>query len=84
MADQWPREDTSAPFSRHQVTRVAFEADKSLAFALGDHQDARADWLLLGERERLKLIEGGPPPGRHPLRYALWDVIVGLLAEHAR
>jgi hypothetical protein len=82
--DLWPSEDMRAPYSLHQVVRVAFEADKRLAFALGEHQDAKADWNLLTERKRIDLVQGGPPPGRHPLRYQLWDAILELLSEHAR
>jgi len=56
----WQADAQHRPLTKHQVTRVAFEADKMLCLALGMHSKAKAEWESLTDQQRIEWVEQGP------------------------
>lgn len=56
----WQADKEHRPITRHQVAKVAFEADKALCKVLGLHDKARREWQDLPEDMRIAWVEKGP------------------------
>jgi hypothetical protein len=80
-SSDWQPEEAHRPLAEAHVARVAFEADKALAQALGDHAGVRRNWADMSDAERLKWMRNGPPG---LVRAKLRDGIYALLESHTR
>lgn len=80
--DEWDEERHYKPFSRTQVSLLAFEADKLLCRMLGQHERSRKEWLSLSDKERISWMEQGPGPDG--LRGEVYAALFGVLGKHAR
>lgn len=78
---KWDVEQDLRHMSRHQIAKVAFEADKELCRALGLHKEANREWLNLKDAERIGWTNKGPSG---PVRKDLYDTIVKLLEGYVR
>lgn len=78
---QWDREEERRPFTRQQVTLIAFEADRKLCQALGLYGLARLEWPSLTAQVKKAWIEQGPskPAIRHELYEAIFQALAGLM-----
>lgn len=56
----WALDNEHRPMSKHQVTRIAFAADKALCACIGLHDKARKEFEDLTEGERIRWAEKGP------------------------
>lgn len=65
---QWVEEGMKRPWTRAQISRVAWEADRALCHLLGDHEKARREWESMHEDDRVEWIRVGPAK---PLERAL-------------
>lgn len=79
---EWAEERDFRPFSKHQVDRVCFEADKALCGMLNLHKESKRDWLNLRDAERIEWGKIGPGPGS--LRSDLYVAIQSVLRKHSR
>lgn len=77
----WVPDNEHRPMTKFQVARIAFEADKMLLMALGRHDLARAEWLMLKPATRLRWADDGP--SKDPLRKKLWHAIMGAVGDLA-
>lgn len=83
----WLDDDSAALFTLHQVARIAYAADRQLLVSLGQHQDARREWLDMKEAARIAWVEKGPASEKgfvHPLRPNLWKAIMEVLRGFAK
>jgi hypothetical protein len=69
------------PLTGYQLAQVAYEADKKLCFFLGKHDQARKDWLMLKDEERIAWRQKGPPRGGG--RQELFKAIMATLERYA-
>lgn len=73
--DEWIPEDEKREYTKHHVTRVAYEADRCLAMAQGDFKVGRKPWESLKDEERIKITRSGPATTNED-RLALWKHIL--------
>lgn len=79
---EWIAEEEIRPMTRAQLAQVAFEADRALCRFLGDHGQAKAEWLSLRDEARRTWIEEGPSSRLE--RRKLYQAIMIALGEFAR
>lgn len=60
ISSDWVAEPVRKLVSVTALSRIAFEADKALCWALGLHEQAKKEWLSLPEKERLQWLKEGP------------------------
>lgn len=77
VSDRWEREHDYRPLTPAQIAQVAFTADKELCRFLGLHEDARKDWSMQPERERIRFMHHGPVATG--VRLEMFHSIVSLL-----
>lgn len=80
--DGWVREETARLMTPLQVAMVALEADRKLSQIIGDHKDAKREWISMKEAERTEWAASGPAE-KHPARIALFDAIQKVLYDYA-
>jgi hypothetical protein len=68
----WQVDRETRPLNKHQVGRIAYEADSVAREALGEYEP-RKEWLSLTDAQRLAWMAGGPPPGP---RKELFDMVM--------
>ncbi len=81
LSSIWDKEGERRPFTRTQVTMIAFEADRKLCQALGLYGLARLEWQSLTPQVKKAWIEEGPakPAIRHDLYTAIFETLAGLM-----
>lgn len=74
---EWKAEHEAHKWSRAQVAKIAFEADRELCHALQIFDKAKKDWRSLHEDERLAWMSKGPksPALRVKLYAAIMEVL---------
>jgi hypothetical protein len=77
--EDWREELGRRAFQEHEVTRVAFAADKELCRALGRVREANRQWLDLSDADRISWVTSGPPVRPHHLRAKLYRAIVEVM-----
>lgn len=83
----WHDDDDAAMFTLHQVARIAYAADRQLLSSVGQHKDARTEWLDMKEAARIAWVEKGPASEKgavHPLRPILWKAVMEVLGGFAK
>lgn len=70
----WFVEPDENPLTRFHVARIAYEADRLYAMALGDFRNGRKTWESLKDEERIKIRRDGPDT-KDNRRLALWKHI---------
>lgn len=58
----WIPERENRPCTRAGIARVAFEADKALCIAIGEHVLGRREWLNLKDEQRIDWMAGHKKP----------------------
>lgn len=84
---EWHDDDDVSMFTLHQVARIAYAADRQLLTSLGQHKDARQEWLDMKEATRIAWVEKGPSSEKgvvHPLRPILWKAVMEVLRGFAK
>lgn len=76
---KWAEDRERRPVTEFQFARVAFEADKALCIARGDHEAGRRTWLGLKDHQRRLWKNRGPTTD--PVRAELWQAIMGVLLK---
>lgn len=56
----WHEEVDNPPLSRHQLARVAFQADRQLLYFLGKYSKAKRQWEALTDEEKIAWAKSGP------------------------
>lgn len=74
----WKLDKEHRPLTQMQIAQVAFDADKRLCFFLGEHEEARKEWLDLKDKERIKWMRQGPPSNPR-IRHVQWKAIMHTL-----
>jgi hypothetical protein len=82
LDDHWAEENEYRPFNLFQVAAIAFESDKLLARMMGNHPEAKREWMSMREEKRIDFMQNGP--SGNALRSELWTAIMGVLKPHAR
>lgn len=59
----WVAEEHERPMARAQVSRIAFDADRSYCRAMGELSIARQEWHGLSDKDRIAWVDNGPPEG---------------------
>lgn len=74
---QWIVDREHRPLTAMASTRIAYEADRLLCRALGDHGRAKKEWNMCTERIRLLWMREGPskPEIRRTLYLAIRDAL---------
>lgn len=70
----WIAEPNERPLTKFHVTRIAYEADRLLASALGDYRAGRKPWESLKDEERIRIRSKGPDTSDE-MRLDLWKHI---------
>lgn len=78
--ENWIEEDATRPLTPIHFARLAFEADKALCAALGDHEKGRADWAKLTDAQRQLWMTQGPK--RPVQRATLYAGLVKLMEPY--
>lgn len=74
----WQPDIQNHPLTLHQVTSVAFAADRALCRVMGVQlKKHEYDWLSMREQDRIQFMEDGPSTG--DIREDLYDAIMGSL-----
>ena len=76
---EWKPLKEHRPFSRGQITQVAFVADRMLLKIRGDHDLAKKTWGDITDDQRRRWIQHGPE--QDPLRRKLYEAIMSVLRE---
>lgn len=75
----WEDEPERELLSRLQIARIAYEADRALCLAVGDHKGARLEWRAMHDDARVKFMKDGPPAADR--RLALYKHILKFFKE---
>lgn len=74
--EEWALDKDRRPLTKHQVARIAFEADAAMCAALNQREVNPGIWQNLKDKERIKWTEKGPAKG---IRKRLYDFIIEAL-----
>lgn len=80
--DDWALDEDYRPYTRFQVSHLAWQTDRLLLRMMGLPNDSRLDWSTLSEEKRMKFMKSGPEDDG--LRSELWSAIMGVLEKHSR
>lgn len=75
----WTVDSQSYPMTAHQAAKIAWVADKALCACVGEHQEAKKDWINTPEKERIRFMKEGPDEGN--IRDQLYAAIMNCLKD---
>lgn len=79
LGPDWIADSQHYVANAHQVAKVAFIADRALCPLVGDHIEAKVEWINLKEQERIRFMENGPEVGG--IRDKLFKAVTRTLKE---